>query len=112
MRWVGHVMHMREMRNVQKILVVLLGRSKSSYEDNTKMDLRTSGFCGLNPKPTFCSPCYKMLILNFNYLPCSHFLFSSKVVSFKVVYPLKIYQNTKFHGTVLTGASFTSTSKV
>jgi hypothetical protein len=30
----------------------------------------------------------------------------------KVVHPLKIYQNTKFHGLALTGVRFASTSKV
>jgi hypothetical protein len=34
------------------------------------------------------------------------------VVSLKVDHPLKIYQNTKFLGPALTGASFISTSKV
>jgi hypothetical protein len=34
------------------------------------------------------------------------------MVSLKVVHPLKIYQNTKCHGSTLTRASFTSTSKV
>jgi hypothetical protein len=34
------------------------------------------------------------------------------VVSLEVVHPLKIYQNTKFHGLALTGASFTSTSSL
>jgi hypothetical protein len=34
------------------------------------------------------------------------------MVSLKVVHPLRIYQNKKFHGPTLIGASFTSTSKV
>jgi hypothetical protein len=40
------------------------------------------------------------------------FLFFAKVVSLKVVHPLKIYQNTKFDGRALADASVTSTSKV
>jgi hypothetical protein len=40
------------------------------------------------------------------------FLFLTKMVLLKVVHPLKIYQYTKFHGSTLTGASFTSTSEV
>jgi hypothetical protein len=40
------------------------------------------------------------------------FLFLTKMVSLKVVHPLKIYQYTKFHGTTLTGASIASTSEV
>jgi hypothetical protein len=34
------------------------------------------------------------------------------MVLLKVVQPLKIYQKTKFHGPMLTGASFASTSEV
>jgi hypothetical protein len=40
------------------------------------------------------------------------FLFLTKMVSLKVVHPLKIYQYTKFHVPMLTGASFASTSEV
>jgi hypothetical protein len=40
------------------------------------------------------------------------FLFLTKMVSLKVVHPLKIYQYTEFHGPTLTGASFASTSEV
>jgi hypothetical protein len=72
----------------------------------------TSGVQGLNSEPTFLSPYYKMLILNFNRPPCSQFSFFAKEVSLKVVHPLKICHNTKFHGPTLTGDSFTSTSKV
>jgi len=39
------------------------------------------------------------------------FLFFAKVVLLKVVHPLKIYQNTKFHGPTLSGASFASPHK-
>jgi hypothetical protein len=73
---------------------------------------QTSGFQGLNSEPTFLNPCYKMLILNLNCPPRSHFSFFAKVVSLKVDDPLMIYQNTKFHCPILTGASFTFTSKV
>jgi hypothetical protein len=52
-----------------------------------------------------------MLILNFNQQPYSHFSFFPKLVTLKVVYPPKIYQNIKFYGPTLTGASFTSISK-
>jgi hypothetical protein len=71
----------------------------------------TSSVQGLNSEPTFLSQRYQLLILNFNLPPCSHASFSAKVVSVKVVHPLKIYQNTKFHGPTLTGASFTSTTE-
>jgi hypothetical protein len=40
------------------------------------------------------------------------FVFFTKMVSLKVVHPLKIYQNTKFNGPTLIGASFASTSEV
>jgi hypothetical protein len=40
------------------------------------------------------------------------FRFSQKRFILKVVHPLKIYQNTKFHGPTLIGASFAPTSKV
>jgi hypothetical protein len=36
----------------------------------------------------------------------------AKAVSLKVVHPLKIHQQIKFHGRMLTGASFASTSVV
>jgi hypothetical protein len=36
----------------------------------------------------------------------------AKVVSFKIVHPLNIYQNTKIVGPKLTGARFTSSSEV
>jgi hypothetical protein len=72
----------------------------------------TSDVQGLNSEPTLLSSCYKMLILNFHRPQCSHFSIFAKVVSLKVVHSLKISQNTKFHGPTLTGASFTSTSKV
>jgi hypothetical protein len=50
MRWVGHVAHMGEMRNVYSILVGepegrrLLGRPRHRWEDNTGMDLGEIGF--------------------------------------------------------------------
>jgi hypothetical protein len=40
------------------------------------------------------------------------FWFFTKVVSSEVVHPVKIYQHAKFHGPVLTGASFAFTSEV
>jgi hypothetical protein len=58
----------------------------------------TSGVQELSSEPTFLSPCYEMLILNFNRPPCSHFSFFAEVVSLKVVHHMKIYQNTEFHG--------------
>jgi hypothetical protein len=69
---------------------------------------KTSGVQGLNSELTFLSPYYQMLILNFNRPPSSHFF------SFfaKVVHPLKIYQNIKFHGLTLTVENVASTSKV
>jgi hypothetical protein len=44
-----------------------------------------------------------MQIVTLNRPPCSQFWFLIKLVSLKVVHPLKIYQHTKFHGRVLTG---------
>jgi hypothetical protein len=52
-----------------------------------------------------------MLILKFNSSPCSYFSFSAKVVLLKVVHPLKMYQNTKLHGPMLSDASFASPQK-
>jgi hypothetical protein len=37
------------------------------------------------------------------------FLFFTKMVQLKAVWPLKIYKNTKFHGPMLTAASSVST---
>jgi hypothetical protein len=42
--------------------------------------------------------------LTFNRPSCSYFSFFAKVVSLKVVHPLKIYQNTECHGPTLTAA--------
>jgi hypothetical protein len=53
------------------------------------------------------SPQNKIWILTFKQLPCSYFLFLTKMGSLKVVHRLKICQYTKFHG-----ASFASTSQV
>jgi hypothetical protein len=39
------------------------------------------------------------------------FFFLTKMVSLKVVHPLKMYQYSKFHGPRFTGASFASTSE-
>jgi hypothetical protein len=39
------------------------------------------------------------------------FLILAKVVSLKVVHPLKIHQNTEFHGPTLSGTSFVSRQK-
>jgi hypothetical protein len=58
------------------------------------------------------SPQTKMRILTFNRLPCLYLWILTKVVLFKTVHPLKIYQNTKFQGPALTGASFASASEV
>jgi hypothetical protein len=50
MRWVGHVVHMGEVRGAYNILVGRpegrrpLGRPKHRWEDNIKMDLREIGF--------------------------------------------------------------------
>jgi hypothetical protein len=51
---------------------------------------------------------------DFNYEPPSMFVFLvfRKIVSLKVILPLKGYQNIKFHGSTLTRASFASTSEV
>jgi hypothetical protein len=42
----------------------------------------------------------------------SVFLVFAKVILLKVAYPLKICQQTKFHGTTLTGATVSSTQTV
>jgi hypothetical protein len=54
----------------------------------------------------------KNKILIFYRPSCSYFSFLAKMALLKVVHPLKIYQNTKFHDRTLTGASLASTSKV
>jgi hypothetical protein len=49
MRWVGHVVHMEEMRNAYKILVgkpdgkILFGTHRHRCEDNIKIDFREIG---------------------------------------------------------------------
>jgi hypothetical protein len=50
--------------------------------------------------------------VNFKYQPPAVFVFFVKMVFTKVVHPLKIYQNTKFHGPTLSGASSVLTSEV
>jgi hypothetical protein len=52
--------------------------------------------------------------MNFKIQLAAMFVFFvlSKMVSLKVVHPLKIYQYTKFHVPTLTGASFASISEV
>jgi hypothetical protein len=50
--------------------------------------------------------------LTFNGPPHSYIWFPTKTVSTKVIHPLKIYKHTQFHGYMLTGASFVSTSEV
>jgi hypothetical protein len=53
-RWAGHVAHMGEGRSVYKVLVGRpeckrpLGRPRSRWEDNIKMDLREIGIDGAN----------------------------------------------------------------
>jgi hypothetical protein len=55
MRWAGHVLCIKEMRNAYKILVekpegkTPLGRPKHTWEDNTKMDVKEIG-CGLEDR--------------------------------------------------------------
>jgi hypothetical protein len=58
------------------------------------------------------SPQNELRILTFKRPPCSYLLFLTKMVSLKVVHPLKIYQYTKFHVPTLIGASFVSISEV
>jgi hypothetical protein len=74
----------------------------------------TSGVQRLNSEPTFLSRCYKMLILNFNRPPCFYFSFSQKWSHFKkkLLILLRSIKIQKCHGPTLTGASFTSISKV
>jgi hypothetical protein len=54
MRWAGHVAHMVEGRSVYRVLVGRpegkrpLGRPKSRWENNIKMDLREMGIDGAN----------------------------------------------------------------
>jgi hypothetical protein len=52
------------------------------------------------------------MTFNIETAPGSYFLFLTKMVLLKVVYPLKIYQYTKFHVPTLTAASFASISEV
>jgi len=54
MRWVGHVTCMRERRGVNRVLVRKpegkrpLGRPRSRWEDNIKMDLQEVGCGGMD----------------------------------------------------------------
>jgi hypothetical protein len=54
MRWTGHVARMGEKRNACRILVVKpegnrpLGRPRSGWLDNIKMDLREIGWDGMD----------------------------------------------------------------
>jgi hypothetical protein len=49
-RWVGHVAHMREMRNAYSILVgkpkgkIPLGRTRCRWKDNIRIALREIGW--------------------------------------------------------------------
>jgi hypothetical protein len=45
MLWAGDVARMREIENAHKILV---GRSRQGWEDNLRMDLRETGWKGVN----------------------------------------------------------------
>jgi hypothetical protein len=53
-RWVGHVTRMGEKRNAYRILVgkpegkIPLGRPRSKWVDNVKIDLRVIGFGGMD----------------------------------------------------------------
>jgi hypothetical protein len=54
-----------------------------------------------------CCQKNKMLFSNINRPQRSYFsFFEKKMVSLKVVHPLEIYRNTKFHVPTLSGASF------
>jgi hypothetical protein len=48
---------------------------------STKNPLQQVAFKDWTLSLTFLNPCYKMLILNFNWPPCSHFSFFAKVIS-------------------------------
>jgi hypothetical protein len=54
LRWVGHVAHMGEGRVIYRVLVGKpegkkpLGRSRRSWDDNIKLDLRQVGINGAN----------------------------------------------------------------
>jgi hypothetical protein len=54
MRWAGHVARLGEKRNTYMILVVKpegnrpLGRPRSRWKDNSKMDLREIGWCSMD----------------------------------------------------------------
>jgi hypothetical protein len=69
-------------------------------------------FVCLSAKVHELYPWNKTLILNFNRPPCSHFSFFTKTAWLKVVYPLKIYENTKLHGPTLTSTCFSCTSEL
>jgi hypothetical protein len=53
-RWAGHVAHMGDMRSAYKILIRtpggsrLLGRRRCRWEDNIRMDLRDTGWEGVD----------------------------------------------------------------
>jgi hypothetical protein len=40
------------------------------------------------------------------------FFYFAKVILLKIVLPLKIYQHTKFHGPMLTGASYACITEI
>jgi hypothetical protein len=85
------------------IQIKLIGMSMISYR--TKVHLsKCNGSWVVSTK----------LTMNFNIQMAAMFVFFvfDKNGLIKIVYPLKIYQYTKFHGPTLTGASFAYTSEV
>jgi hypothetical protein len=85
------------------IQIKLIGMSTSSYYTEVHLS-KCNGSWVVSTEQT----------MNFNIQTAImiYFLFLKKMVLLKVVHPLKIYQYTKFHCPMLTGASFASTSDV
>jgi hypothetical protein len=94
--------YLKTASNKRMIQIKLIGMSMISYYTKVHLSKCNSSWVVSTKQNT-----------NFNIqTPCSYFLFLTKMVLLKVVHPLKIYQYTKFHGPMLTGASFLSTSEV
>jgi hypothetical protein len=85
------------------IQIKLIGMSMNSYYAKVHLSKCNSSWV-VSKK--------KLWILTFKRPPCSYSLFLTKMILLKVVHPLKIFQYTKFHGPMLTRASFVSTSEV
>jgi hypothetical protein len=85
------------------IQIKLTGMSVISYSTKLHMS-QCSGQCIVSIRQS----------INFNFEPPSMFFFSfiTKMVLSRVVHSLKVYENTKFYGPMLTVASFAFISDV